>query len=67
MLHILDKILALLGPKGVLVEGRSTRATDGWGAQECLAPAIIRPTNTKELSEVMKLCYAQGQKVVTHG
>ncbi|MEH6466265.1 MAG: FAD-binding oxidoreductase [Porticoccus sp.] len=67
MPQILDKIRALLGPEGVFIEGSSTRATDGWGAQECLAPAIIRPANTDELSEIMKLCHASGQKVVTHG
>ena len=71
MPQILDKIRALVGPKGVLIEGNieanTHRATDGWGAQECQASAIIRPANTTELSEIMKLCHESGQKVVTHG
>jgi FAD/FMN-containing dehydrogenase len=67
MKTLLDNIQSLVGPEGLLVEGGSQRATDGWGAQECLAPAIVRPASTAELSEVMKLCHESGQKVVTHG
>jgi FAD/FMN-containing dehydrogenase len=67
MNSFLDKIQTLVGPEGLLMEGSTQRDTDGWGTQECLAPAIIRPANTAELSEIMKLCYEVGQKVVTHG
>ena len=67
MNSFLDKIQILVGSEGLLMEGSTQQVTDGWGAQECLAPAIIRPANTAELSEIMKLCYESGQKVVTHG
>jgi FAD/FMN-containing dehydrogenase len=67
MNSFLDKIQTLVGPEGLLMEGSTQRTTDGWGAQECQASAIIRPANTAELSEVMKLCHESGQKVVTHG
>ncbi|MDX2350081.1 MAG: FAD-binding oxidoreductase, partial [Porticoccus sp.] len=67
MPQMLDKIRALVGSEGVLTEGANHRTTDGWGAQECQASAIIRPANTAELSEIMKLCHESGQKVVTHG
>jgi FAD/FMN-containing dehydrogenase len=43
------------------------RVTDGWGEQEYRSSIIVRPSNTRELSEVMKLCHEAGQKVVTHG
>jgi FAD/FMN-containing dehydrogenase len=33
----------------------------------CKAQAIIRPANTHEVSEVLRLCHAAGQSVVTHG
>jgi FAD/FMN-containing dehydrogenase len=33
----------------------------------CQARAIVRPANTAEVSEVLKLCYATGQGVVAHG
>ncbi|HEB27046.1 MAG TPA: FAD-binding oxidoreductase [Porticoccus sp.] len=67
MNSFLDKIQTLVGLEGLLMEGSTQRVTDGWGARECQASAIIRPANTAELSEVMKLCHESGQKVVTHG
>lgn len=67
MTELLEKLRQLLGPKGLLDEDIEQRTTDGWGAQECHSPAIIRPENTHQLSEVMKLCHESGQKVVTHG
>ena len=64
---LLEKLRTLLGPKGLLEQDIQQRTTDGWGAQECLSAAIIRPASTQELSDVMKLCNAAGQKIVTHG
>lgn len=46
------------------VKGRS----DSWPPMGgCQAHAIIRPTNTEEVSGVLKLCHAADQGVVTHG
>jgi len=72
MSALLENLLSLLGPEGLIKSGLNEtnikgRPTDGWGAQECLSPAIIRPKTTQQLSDVMKLCHKAGQKVVTHG
>jgi len=71
---LLENLRSLLGPKGLIDSSAPAseseikyRATDGWGAQECHSPAILRPANTQELSDVMKLCHEYGQKIVTHG
>lgn len=41
---------------------------ESWGQNKpCLAKAIVRPATTEELSEILKLCHARGQTVVTHG
>ncbi len=67
MKSLMKELRQLLGPAGVVEEDIGQRPTDGWGTTGCLAPAILRPANTRELSEVMKRCSAAGQKVVTHG
>tara|TARA_R110001592_G_scaffold321037_1_gene599380 strand:- start:122541 stop:123953 length:1413 start_codon:yes stop_codon:yes gene_type:complete len=71
MSALLEKLRSLLGPAGLLEQhadnGIKLRPTDGWGAQECQSTAVIRPENTQQLSDVMKLCHQVGQKVVTHG
>ena len=64
---LLEQLRSLLGPQGLLETAIGHRTTDGWGAQECLSPAIVRPKTTRQLSEVMKLCHEAEQKVVTHG
>lgn len=64
---LLEQLRSLLGPQGLLETAIGHRTTDGWGAQECLSPAIVRPKTTQQLSEVMKLCHEAGQKVVSHG
>lgn len=72
MSALLTSLQSILGSEGIKKNSANNneiahRPTDGWGAQECHSPAIIRPANTEELSEVMKLCHQYGQKVVTHG
>lgn len=67
MTVLLNELRSLLGPEGLIESGIELRPTDGWGAQDCHSPAILRPATTQQLSEVMKLCSAAGQKVVTHG
>ncbi len=67
MSQLLDQIRTITGPEGVLTQGVNQRPTDGWGTRECMAPAIVRPATTGELSEIMKLCHKAGQKIVTQG
>ena len=64
---LLEQLRSLLGPQGLIEAAIGHRTTDGWGAQECLSPAIVRPKTTQQLSEVVKLCHEAGQKIVTHG
>ena len=64
---LLEQLRSLLGSQGLIETAIEHRTTDGWGAQECMSPAIVRPKTTQQLSDVMKLCHETGQKVVTHG
>ena len=68
MTDLLDQIAAVVGPKGLLTgEDVTMRAADWMGLTTCQAKAVVRPANTGELSEVMKLCHAAGQTVVAAG
>jgi FAD/FMN-containing dehydrogenase len=71
MSALLEELLSLLGPAGIIDHrtdnGITSRQTDGWGARECHSTAVIRPVNTEQLSNAIKLCHQAGQKIVTHG
>lgn len=68
MTDLLDRITAIVGPQGVLTgEDVSDRAADFLGLTRVQAKAIVRPASTAQLSEVMKLCHAEGQAVVPAG
>ncbi len=68
MTDLLDRIAAIVGSQGLLTgEDVSSRSADAMGASTVEARAIVRPATTAELSEVMKLCHAAGQKVVPAG
>lgn len=67
-LALLDSLAEIVGPSHVLTGKEVTdRATHFWDATPLEALAIVRPANTDETAEVLKLCYAAGQAVVTHG
>lgn len=58
---------AIVGEQGVL-HGDAVReraATLFHGRVE--ADILVRPRNTQQVSEILKLCHARGQSVVTHG
>jgi FAD/FMN-containing dehydrogenase len=68
MTDLLDRIAAIVGSQGLLTgEDVSSRSADAMGVSMVEAHAIVRPATTTELSEVMKLCHAAGQKVVPAG
>jgi len=68
MNKLLKEINNIVGTSGVLLGEDVTSRSDSWPpAGGCQAKAIIRPANTREVSEVLKLCHAAGQSVVTHG
>lgn len=65
--HI-SNLRSLVGQNGVLVgqdvTGRSARI---WTDETVQAAAIVRPRNTKEVSEILKYCHDANQPVVVHG
>ncbi len=68
MNRLIDEIKKIVGPAGVLLGEEVTARSDFWPPMGgCQARAIIRPASTQEVSDVLKLCHAAGQSVVTHG
>ena len=65
---LIKNIAELVGSPGILLGDEVSSRSDNWPPTGgCLAKAIIRPASTREVSEVLKLCHAAGQGVVTHG
>lgn len=65
---ILEALQDIVGIEHVLDSARvSERATHFWDANPLIAGALIRPANTSQVSDVLKLCHANDQVVVTHG
>ncbi|WP_434983588.1 FAD-binding oxidoreductase [Vreelandella zhaodongensis] len=65
---LLNDLLAIVGPAGVLVgDDVSQRSVDWFTGAPCRAKAIVRPRSTEQLSRVMAVCYQADQPVVTHG
>jgi FAD/FMN-containing dehydrogenase len=65
---LIKEIEKVVSPRGVLLAEDVTSRSDSWPPMGgCQAKAIIRPTSTAEVSEILKLCHAAGQGIVTHG
>ena len=68
MNDLIVNIINVVGSAGVLLGEDVKNRSDSWPPMGgCQAKAIIRPVSTREVSEVLKLCHAAGQAVVTHG
>jgi FAD/FMN-containing dehydrogenase len=68
ILELIKNIENVITPGGVLRGNDVTGRSDTWPPLGgCQASAIVRPANTTEVAEVLKLCHAAGQNVVTHG
>tara|TARA_R110002096_G_scaffold257381_1_gene450820 strand:+ start:152138 stop:153511 length:1374 start_codon:yes stop_codon:yes gene_type:complete len=68
MSDFVNKLLSDYSERTVLTgEVISNRASSYWDATPISAKAIIRPSNTEQLSEIVKRCNQAGQIVVTHG
>lgn len=68
MNDIVEKISGVVGSGGLLTGKEATsRAAGIWHEQGLEAKAIVRPRNTGEVSEVMKLCHEAGQTVIAQG
>ena len=61
-------LISIVGEQNVLI-GDDVRARNvAWGRDEpCVAHAIVRPGNTREVAEVVRACARAGQTIVTHG
>ncbi len=68
MNSLIEKIENIVGPAGILLGEDVTGRSDSWPPMgNCKALAIVRPANTQQVSDVLKLCHAADQGVVTHG
>jgi len=66
--QLLEALSKVVGSAHVLTgEDVTTRATHFWDSTPLMAKAIVRPANTEETSQVLSLCSAAKQTVVTHG
>lgn len=64
----LDRIRALLGPKGIVPESETTPFLTEWRDKfEGKAALIVRPANKEEVSAVLKLAHEAGIGVVPQG
>lgn len=65
---LLEQIHAIVGDAGMLVgDDVAARSCEPFAHVPPGSPAIIRPASTEDLSKVLTLCHAAGQKIVTHG
>ncbi len=65
---LLNDIENALG-RGAVIRGDDVakRAVGYWDSSPMQALAIVRPRTTAEVSTVLSLCHAAGQRIVTHG
>jgi len=68
MSDIIDTLRDRLGESAVLTAHQiAERATSYWDSSPMMAKALVRPKSTREVSEILKICHAHGQSVITHG
>jgi FAD/FMN-containing dehydrogenase len=65
---LLDRLHALLGPRGVLRGDDTAGYAQDWrGLYRGRTPAVLRPGSTAELAEAVRLCAAAGAALVPQG
>ena len=65
---IVAELERLLGADAVIRSSElRSRARNFWDPAPLEALALVRPRTTAQISAVLKLCHAHGQRVVTHG
>lgn len=66
--EFLTALNQLLGETQIIGENElRQRPVSHWNAAETQALAMVRPTSTEQLSQIMKLCHSHNQPVVTQG
>lgn len=66
MENIHERLKALLGPSGV-VEAPSISAVGNWRGHPYSSPLLLRPANTEQVAEVLRLCNQHRQPLVIQG
>ncbi len=68
MSELLNELRSIVGDANVLDQQTvALRASHFWDSSPMQAHALVRPSNTDEVSAVLTACHAAGQPVVTHG
>ena len=68
MKDLLESIASIVGEGGILTGEDVSSRSSGWMRPEpCRAGAIVRPSSTEDLAEVMRLCHEAGQPVIPAG
>lgn len=68
MSEIIEKLRSVVDELGVLQgEDVSGRAIHVWRDEPITSKAIIRPTSTEQVSQILKICNEAKQSVVAHG
>ena len=64
---MIERFRAIVGDGGVLDGDELLTRNPGLFLNEIAADAILRPTTTEQVSQIMAICHAAGQPVVVHG
>jgi len=68
MSPLLLKLVDIVGKNHVLVgHSLEQRATSYWDSAPTIAMALVRPSSTAEVSQILKICNQHKQPVVTQG
>ncbi|MBI4695371.1 MAG: FAD-binding oxidoreductase [Gammaproteobacteria bacterium] len=68
MSELIAEFRAIVGAAGVLTgDDVGNRTIHVWRQDPIRAKCIVRPASTEEVSAILKLCNARGQRVVPHG
>lgn len=66
MENIHERLKALLGPSGI-VEAPSISAVGNWRGHPYDSPLLLRPANTEQVANVLRLCHQHRQPLVIQG
>jgi len=68
MTEIIESLRKVVGDSGILTGSDVSNRPEYWSASRgCQARCIVRPTDTKQVSDILKICHAASQPVVTQG
>jgi len=68
MTDIIEAIRSIVGDTAILTGSDVSSRPESWASTRgCQARCIVRPADTRQVSEIMKVCHQANQPVVTHG